>query len=276
MRSLQGKTAIITGAASGIGKATAIALAQRGLSLGLVDINAPALDDLQSHLQTSVEHLSFTTHRCDVSDPQAMEKMAQQAIAEHGGVDIVINNAGINITASFEEHTLRDFQRTFDVNLWGVIHGCRSFLPHLKTRPWGHLVNISSAFGIVGVASQSAYSASKFAVRGFSESLHEELADTPVDVSVVHPGCIATSIVESARIANADAVDEITAFFRDHGHDPDVVARRIIKAVERRTHRVVVTPEAYLLDLLRRLMPTTGNRIANRLMQRFMDTDLLG
>ncbi len=274
MRHLHRTTAVITGAANGIGRATADALADRGASLALIDIDDAGLHNLQRTLGASFPDIAISTHRCDVSDRRAMADTAGAILDEHGAVDIVINNAGINVTAPFEDHDHDAFERVMDVNFWGVVHGCQLFLPHLKDRPWGHLVNISSAFGIVGVASQSAYSASKFAVRGFSESLHEELANTSVDVSVVHPGCIATSIIDAAHIADDHSRDAIATFFRDHGHPPEAVARRIVDAIARRTHRVVVTPEARLLDWLRRLAPTLGNRLANRLMQRFTDVDL--
>ena len=275
MKRLKDRTCVVTGAASGIGRATAYAAAQAGCHLALVDIDADGLAEVQQQIKGDVARDSqqLRSYEVDVGDGDAVHRLAGDVVNDFGAVHIVVNNAGINVTARFDDHTLEDFQRTFDVNLWGVIHGCRAFLPHLRQVEEAHIVNISSAFGIVGVAGQAAYSASKFAVRGLSESLHEELAPSSIGVSVVHPGCIDTNIIQSARIQDGLSADDIQSYFDNHGCSPEVVARRIIRAIERDEHRVLVTPETHFVDWLRRIFPTTGNRIANHLMSRFVGID---
>ena len=270
------KIAVVTGAASGIGRATARALADAGCHIALVDVDADGLQEVKKRI-TSDKPATASRALCyevAVSDAEAMEELAQDVVAEFGAAHIVVNNAGINVTARFEEHSLDDFKRTFDVNLWGVIHGCRAFLPYLRRVDQGHIVNISSAFGIVGVGGQSAYSASKFAVRGLSESLHEELAETSIGVSVVHPGCINTNILESASIRDQTIADDARAYFAQNGCAPEKVADRIVEAIKNKDHRVLVTAEAHVFDWLRRLLPTTGNRLANRAMARVLGVDI--
>ena len=276
MRELKKKTAVITGAASGIGRATALAMAEAGCHLALVDVNREELAQTKLKLQRETTRHGTTarTYEVDVSDAEEMHALADQIADDFGDIHIIVNNAGINVTASFEDHTLDDFRRVLDVNLRGVIHGCHFFLPYLKKVDQAHIVNISSAFGIVGVAGQSAYSASKFAVRGLSESLHEEFANSSIGVSVVHPGCIKTNIVRDAIISDADAADGIRDYFVQKGAAPQVVARRIVRAIRNNEHRVLVTPETYLLDFLRRAIPERGNRIANRIMARMLGLEL--
>ena len=269
MDSLEQKVAVVTGAASGIGRATAIALADAGCRLALVDIDSSGLSETQQGLDSP----RVIPYEVDVSDADAMNQLADEVSSEFGAVHIVVNNAGINVTAGFEQHSLDDFQKIFDVNLWGVIHGCRAFLPHLKRARQGRLVNISSAFGIVGCADQTAYCASKFAVRGLSESLHEELAGTSVGVTVVHPGCIDTDIVRTANIHDDEAAKEIRSFFANYGCPPQTVADRIVDAIRHDRHRVLVTRETYAADIARRLFPTTGNRLANRVMNWMLQLD---
>lgn len=274
MNHLVDNIAVVTGAASGIGRATAIAFADAGCRVVCVDIDEVGLDETRARIERAVPDATIGLRTVDVADAEAMDELAASVVDEFDGVDIIVNNAGINITGRFDQHSLEDFQRTFDVNLWGVIHGCRAFLPYLRRQNRGHVVNISSIFGVVGVTGQAAYCASKFAVRGLSETLHEELAATDIGVSVVFPGCIDTDIIHDATIHDTTVADDIRNYFTTHGHAPAVVADRIVDAVRRNRHRVVVTPESHVLDLLRRLAPTLGNRIANRLMSRLLGLTL--
>ena len=269
MSLLRDKTVVITGAASGIGRATALRVAQDGARLAIVDLNQEGLQATAREAlhAGAAEARTFLT---DVSDPDAVEELANTVADELRGADVLINNAGINVTASFRDHSLEDFHRNIDVNLYGVVHGCHFFLPQLLDKPQAWIVNISSIFGIVGTSQQTAYCASKFAVRGFTESLHEELADDNVDVIVVHPGCIRTNIVNQARFSDPGLADRSRQYFQRRGADPDVVARKIYAAIEDGRHRVLVTPEAHLLDLARRLLPEAGNRLANRVMGRII------
>ncbi len=275
MEDLKDKICVVTGAASGIGRSTACAAAAAGCHVALVDINSDGLAETMRDIEavTDSDTQRVDSYVVDVGDGAAVHQLADDVVNDFGSVHIIVNNAGINVTARFEDHSVQDFQRTFDVNLWGVIHGCRAFLPYLREVNEAHIVNISSAFGIVGVAGQAAYSASKFAVRGLSESLHEELAHTSIGVSVVHPGCINTNIIHNTRIDDHPAADEIRAYFDQYGCSPEVVAERIIEAIRRDEHRVLITAETHFVDWLRRLLPTTGNRIANRLMNRMIGFD---
>ncbi len=269
MKTLADRIAVVTGAASGIGRATAKALAESGCQLALVDIDSHGLDETRAQIES--EHsVQSICYEADVGDAEAVKQLATAVADDFGAVHIVVNNAGINVTASFDEHTIADFEKVFAVNIWGVIHGCREFLPHLRRADEGHIVNISSAFGIVGVARQTAYSASKFAVRGFSESLHEELLHSHINVSVVHPGCIDTNIIHTAQISENLPAEEMRSYFNRRGCHPQVVARRIVGAIRRNEHRVLITPETHLFDGLRRLFPTMGNRIANLVMDRLL------
>lgn len=270
MRDLQGKTAVVTGAGRGIGRATAVAFAEAGCCLALCDVAEEGLDETRTAIARRRPRCRIGSWRVDVADSEAMEGFAESVVEQFGTADVVVNNAGINVTARFENHTLERFRDVMDVNLGGVVHGCRSFLPYMRDGAGGHIVNISSAFGLVGAAGQTAYSASKFAVRGFSQALREELAEEDVDVSVVYPGCIGTAIVREAEIPDEEIAEKIRSYFDRFGTSPDVVAYRIVDAVRTGRQRVVVTPEAKLFDWLRRIVPTAGNRIANRLLARIV------
>ncbi len=275
MKTLQDRTAIVTGAASGIGRATAQALFEADCHVALVDVDADGLEQTIQDLQSASPESpgSLRHYEVDVSAEEAMEDLAESVVDDFGAAHILVNNAGINVTASFEDHTAEDFRRVIDVNLWGVINGCRAFLPHLRDADEAHIVNVSSVFGFVGVAGHSAYTTSKFAVRGFSEALHEELVDTSVGVTVVHPGCVDTDIVRSSIVSPEISADDIQEYFDKNGCPPEVVGKRIVGAIRRNKHRVLVTPESYALDLLRRLMPTAGNRFANRTMRRMLGVE---
>ena len=173
MRNLRGRVAVVTGAGSGIGRATSIELARKGCSLALVDVNEEAMKETGALLEGIASEVS--THVVDVADRARMEALPAAVLSAHGQVDVLINNAGVSVTSDVLEHDLDDFAWILGVNLWGVVHGCRFFLPHLLAAPDAHIVNVSSLCGIVALPSQSAYSATKFAVRGFTEALRCEL-----------------------------------------------------------------------------------------------------
>ncbi|MBA2665034.1 MAG: SDR family NAD(P)-dependent oxidoreductase [Bradymonadaceae bacterium] len=272
MKKLVARTAVVTGAAHGIGRATALALAEAGCALALVDLDEQGLSEVQALVEGVGREAK--TYRVDVSNAGQMDALARDVVEDFGGVHIVVNNAGISVTGRFEEHTSEDFERVMGVNFGGVLNGCRVFLPHLRRADEAHLVNISSVFGIVGVAGQSAYCASKFAVRGLSETLHEELAHTRVGVSVVHPGCIQTNIVKSSTFYDDQTQPKALDYFARYGVSPGLVARRIVRAIRNNEHRVLVTREAFLLDWMRRVAPESGNRVANRIMQRMLGIKL--
>src|SRR5262245_44410387 len=186
MQSLTGKVAVITGAASGIGRALANQLAARGCHLALADIDAHGLEATAAPLRR--DDLQVSTHALDVADRDAVYAFADQVLAEHGSAHLVINNAGVAVAQTIAELRYDDFEWLMGINFWGVVHGTKAFLPHLLAQGEGHIVNLSSIFGIVSVPTQGAYNASKFAVRGFTEALRQELCLTPIKVSCVHPG----------------------------------------------------------------------------------------
>ncbi|MCJ9736089.1 SDR family oxidoreductase, partial [Bradyrhizobium sp. PRIMUS42] len=190
MTAIRGAVAI-TGAASGIGRALAIELAHRGCDLALADRDEAGLKSLATEIGATRK---VSLHRVDVGEASDIARFAAEAIAAHPALGIVVNNAGVALMGSFEEIDQAQMDWLFDINFWGVVHGTRAFLPHLKTRPEAHIVNLSSIFGIIAPPGQSAYAAAKFAVRGFSESVRHELAvaGSPVRLSVVHPGGVAT------------------------------------------------------------------------------------
>lgn len=258
MQSLQGRVAVVTGAASGIGRALALDLAGRGMKLALVDVHEERLAEVAEAIEGASVHL------VDVADREAMRALPGEVIEAHGGVHLLVNNAGVSCNKPFDEQTLEDWDWLLGINLWGVIHGCHFFLPHLMAAEAAHIVNISSVFGIVGVPTQSSYCTSKFGVRGLSESLWEELQATHVGVTVVHPGGVDTRIVSEGR--NWEAVDNEGLFrrFKRQAIPAEAAAKLIVRAVLHDDRRLLITKEAYLMDWLKRLVPVGGNRLVAR------------
>jgi len=176
-------------------------------------------------------------------------------------VHLLINNAGIGHEAAFPQTSLDDWDRVVSVNMWGVIHGCHFFMPHLAKVERAHIVNMSSLFGIVGMAGQSAYSATKFAVRGFSEALAEELRATTVGLTVVYPGAVATNIMKTAKGDDPELLQRVDRWYGRNAMLPARAGAKIIRAVERGTPRLLIGPDAVFGDFLRRLMPVAGNKL---------------
>src|SRR5882762_5598802 len=198
MSFLRDGVAVVTGAGSGIGRGLARQLAAAGSALALADIDEAGLQQTAASLME--RGVRLTTHIVDVSDESAMQAFAKDVVAQHGRVTLLINNAGVALHGRFDEISLDDFRWLMGINFWGVVYGVKYFLPLLKKEPRAQIVNISSVFGIVAPAGQSAYSASKFAVRGFTEALRHELEGTSVFVSCVHPGGIRTPIARRVRL----------------------------------------------------------------------------
>jgi NAD(P)-dependent dehydrogenase (short-subunit alcohol dehydrogenase family) len=251
----QNHVAVVTGAASGIGCALAKELARRGCHLAICDVS----DDVEKTAE-AVRELGrdVLVQHVDVSDKRAMQAFAASVQDELGGADILVNNAGVNLTGEFETCTLEDWEWLMGVNLWGVIYGCHMFLPQLKAGPAGHIVNLSSVFGMVGIPSQSAYCASKFAVRGLTETLHIELMDSPIGVTSVHPGAVATNITRAARFrGEADDPDKQRVIHKiiGRGMQPARAAEHIANAIERDQPRLLLGSDAKYLDRMARLAP---------------------
>lgn len=258
---LRGKVAVITGAASGIGRALAIGLHAKGCHLALVDLDREGLSRLQIVLSEAGNQAAVTTHAADVSDRSRMSALAQEVADAHGEVHLLINNAGIGHEAAFPQTSLDDWDRIMGVNLWGVIYGCHYFMPYLAKVERAHIVNLSSLLGIIGMPGQSAYCTTKFAVRGLSESLWEELRATSIGLTVVHPGAVATNIMKTAQGDDPDLLRRLTSWYEQHAVPSERAAAQIIKAVEKGTPRVLITPEGTFGDFLKRLMPVTGNKL---------------
>src|SRR6202171_4994088 len=222
--------AVVTGAGSGIGRALARQLAVASSALALGDIDEAGLQQTAASL--SERGVQLTTHVVDVSNESAMQAFAQDVMARHGRVTLLINNAGVALHGRFEEISLDDLRWLMEINFWGVVYGVKYFLPSLKKEPRAHIVNISSVFGIVAPAGQSAYSASKFAVRGFTEALRHKLEGTSVSVSCVHPGGIRWPIARKARMGantpQGTRQDSISRFDRVATIPPEVAAARIL------------------------------------------------
>lgn len=257
---LGGRVAVITGAASGIGRAIALALREEGCHLALVDIDADGLGRLQEELAPDADGPRVSLHVADVADDSRMRAVSAEVIANHGSVHLLVNNAGVAYEAPFPQTGLGDWERVVSVNLWGTIYGCHFFLPHLARADRAHIVNMSSLFGIVGMAGQAAYCTTKFAVRGFSESLWEELRDTTVGLTVVHPGSVATNIMRTASGDDPALLGRLADWFEENAIPPEKAARQIISAVRKGKPRLLITPEARFADWVKRLSPVRGNK----------------
>ena len=269
MKTFENKVAAITGAGSGMGRSLAIQLAQQQCHLALSDVSEAGLAETA---QLAARHgVKVTVKRVDVADRAAVHAWADEAAREHGKVNLVFNNAGVGLGATVEGMSYEDFEWLMNINFWGVVHGTKAFLPHLKASGDGHIVNTSSIFGLIGIPSQSAYNAAKFAVRGFTESLRQELdiQQAPVSATSVHPGGIKTNIAKAARMSssmNQLGLDEKNATVQLEKMfitTADSAARTILRAVRWNKRRVLVGPDAYVVDLMVRLLPALYQRIVS-------------
>jgi NAD(P)-dependent dehydrogenase (short-subunit alcohol dehydrogenase family) len=265
MFSLKGRTAVVTGSAGGIGRAIAVSLARRGCHLALADIDDAALAETAAAIEGSQDRtqhkIRVSRHYLDVADRAAVAAFPAQVMAEHGGVDVLVNNAGVALGGTFAEVAESDFDWLIGINFWGVVQMTRAFLPLLQKSEEARLVNMSSLFGLIAPPGQAAYCAAKFAVRGFSESLRHELAGTRIGVTVVHPGGVATSIAKNARLPPGlpeEAAARQRKYFESVLTMPAETAGEIIvRGIERRKPRIMVGLDARFAALVERLMPVT-------------------
>jgi len=262
MRRFEDRVAVVTGAGSGIGRATALRLAGRGCHLALADVDRAGLEATARAVAGRPAQVS--THVVDVASAPAMEAFARAVEATHGAAHVLVNNAGVALAADFAGQRLDDLAWQLGVNYWGVVHGCHFFLPLLRRQDEAHIVNLSSMFGFLGLPGQSGYCAAKAAVRALSESLYAELRDEGIGVTTVHPGCIATSIVRSGRIADEALRRDVQALFDRRGAPPDVVAAAIVRGIERNRLFVRVRPESFATDWLKRIFPVGIHRVVAR------------
>jgi short-subunit dehydrogenase len=253
VRNLESKTVAITGAASGIGAALARAIGEQGASLGLMDIEAASLGQVADELRAGGATVS--THRVDVRRLDELEAARDAMLAEHGAVDVLVNNAGVTTFGAFEQLELADVRRVIDINLWGVVYGCRAFVPVLRSRPAAHIVNVASEAGLAGMPWQSVYCASKFAVRGFSDALRAELAASDIGVTCVLPGATATNILASASSTEPATSDRLSQLLQSHAMSPERLARKIVRGVRRNRAEVIAGIDGWLLHWGTRATP---------------------
>lgn len=268
MKSFRDRVAVITGAGSGIGRALAIELGAAGCKLALSDINEAAVKQVAKELKAAGRDV--IADRLDVADREAFYAYADKVAKKFGTVNLVINNAGVAVGSTVEQTSYEDFEWLMGINFWGVVYGTKAFLPHLKKADEGHIVNISSVFGLIGVPSQSAYNAAKFAVRGFTESLRQELEleGSSVSCTTVHPGGIKTNIARNARMN--DSVKEITGksgesnvkdFEKMFRTTPEEAAATIIAGIRGNKRRVLIGADAVAIDTMQRLLPTSYQKL---------------
>ena len=262
--------AVVTGAAKGIGAQLAHGLASRRCHLALIDRDGDGLAAVAAAARRT--GVIVTEHRVDVSDGPAIEALPGEVLARHGRANLLINNAGVAILGNFDQIEVADIEWLFAINFWGTVRMCKAFVPLLGREPAAQIVNLSSIYGIIAPAGQTAYAASKFAVRGFSEALRHELEDTGIGVSVVHPGGIRTTIAASARVAPAidpqDRASRLAAFDRMVQTSPEAAAARIIAGIDRREKRILIGRDARQVDILQRLFPVSSWAILKRLAAR--------
>lgn len=267
MKDFAQKVAVITGAGSGMGRYLALLLARAGADVVICDVNSDTLQETERLVQGY--NVAVTAITIDMGDKSQVESLPEQVIAKHGKVDLLFNNAGVTVGADFETMSEKDWDWVMDINLHGVVNATRAFLPYLRQQPEAALVNTSSIFGMIAVAKQSVYHATKFAVRGFTEGLAREFKDTNLSVHCVHPGHIGTNIVANSRFSENDpdidakagalglsgSQTEMADLFRHHGMHPSRAAKIILDGVKSNRRRIFVGLDAKLLDLAQRVTP---------------------
>lgn len=263
MQGFAGKVGVVTGAGSGIGQALAIELGRSGAKCAISDVDTEGLAHTEEQL--AAIGAPVKADRLDVTEREAFLAYADQVNEHFGTVNQVYNNAGIAFTGDIEVSQFKDIERVMDVDFWGVVNGTKAFLPHLIASGDGHVVNISSIFGLFSVPGQAAYNSAKFAVRGFTEALRQEmmLAGHPVKVTTVHPGGIKTAIARNASAAEGLDPDELARLFdkRLASTSPQRAAQIILEAVHKNKARVLVGADAKALDLVVRLTGSGYQRL---------------
>jgi NAD(P)-dependent dehydrogenase (short-subunit alcohol dehydrogenase family) len=268
MKRLGGKVVAITGTASGMGRELAIQCAALGSRLAISDIDEEGLADTAEKVRAAGAEVDAI--KLDVADRKGIHAWAARIAEKMGGADVLVNNAGVSLSHSIESMSDEDFEWLFNINFWGVANGCKAFLPQLKAKPEAHIVNTSSVFGIIAVPTQGAYNAAKFAVRGYTEALRQELKSTSVRVTCVHPGGIKTEIARRGRhyedpqgrpTDTARAAADFERVARTSAAD---AATAIIRGVQKDQPRILIGTDAYLIDLVARLFPARYDRFVEQ------------
>jgi NADP-dependent 3-hydroxy acid dehydrogenase YdfG len=268
MRDFSGKVCVITGAGSGIGRALALELARRGARLALSDVNAEGVEAAaEASRRRGAEAEAYTV---DVSTRDEVEAHAAAVLGRFGTANLIVNNAGVAMHQRVLDTPMEDLEWIMGINFWGVVYGTKAFLPQLVASGDGHVVNISSVFGLISVPGQAGYNAAKFAVRGFTEALRQEMLEAghPVGVSCVHPGGVRTSIASSARVIDGDAEQMVARFERVARTSPESAARTILRGVERKRARILVGGDAYAIDLMQRTLGSAYQDLVYRVTKR--------
>jgi short-subunit dehydrogenase len=263
---LKGAVVLLTGAASGMGAELAVQLARKGAHLALVDRNETGLEATAARAR--IMGVTVSTHVLDIGDEAALAALPETVVATHGQISVLINNAGVALVGTFEQASLADFEWLMNINFWGAVRLTHLCLPLLRRQPSGHIVFISSVFGLVGPPGQTAYAAAKFALRGFGEALRHELEGSPIRVTVVHPGGIDTNIARSARVGEhmdaAAAQAGVAMFQKLLKTGVDVAAARIVQGIIHCKPRVLIGRDAWQIDWIQRLLPASYWRILGR------------
>ena len=272
MEGFAGKVAAVTGAGSGIGQALAIELARSGAKVAISDVDTEGLAVTEERLKAIGAHVK--ADRLDVTEREAFQLYADSVSEHFGTVNQIYNNAGIAFAGDVEVSEFKDIERVMDVDFWGVVNGTKAFLPHLIASGDGHVVNVSSVFGLFAVPGQAAYNSAKFAVRGFTEALRQEmaLAGHPVKVTTVHPGGIKTGIVRNMTAAEGVDLKELTQTFDKKlaSTSPQKAARIILDGVRKNKARVLVGNDAKVLDLIVRVTGSNYQRLFSTVMSRMV------
>jgi short-subunit dehydrogenase len=267
--SFNDKVAAITGAGSGMGRSLAVLLSRAGCHVALSDVNKANLEETAGLLAPGVKS---SIHEVDVADRQTMEKFAADVVEQHGKVNLIFNNAGVSVTGLAEQMPYEDIEWLMNINFWGVIHGCKSFLPYLHQVPEAAIINTSSIFGTIAVPTQSAYNASKFAVKGYTFALRSELKDSHIGVSCVQPGGVKTNIVKASRFIPTDnestTLEEATESFEKVARlTSEQAAEIILKGVLKNKARIFVGVDSKIMALIERIAPVGYLK----LFRRFLD-----
>ena len=265
-KNLDGKVAVITGAGSGIGRETALLCARRGAALAICDVNEQGLEETAREARAASSDV--LTRHVDVSDAEQMDAFAAAVHDRFGSVDLLINNAGIGVGATFAQTELEDWERQLAINVMGVVHGCRSFVPHMIAHGSGQIVNVSSGAGFLATPFMLAYSATKFAVFGLGEGLRMELRPHGIGVTTICPGFINTPIVSTSVMRGDQAAERQDRRARIHarrGYGPEKVAVRILRAAQRNRAVAPVTPEAHLTYVMSKVAPPAARWMATKM-----------